>query len=460
MLFENTCKYIEESGIGKLLSDAGYVIVGFSGGADSTVLLSFFISQREKYPNLKIIAAHVNHMIRGEEADRDRIFCENFCRENVIDFEKAEIDVPALAKESGKGIEEAARDARYAFFNDLRIKYNGALIATAHNADDNLETLLLNLTRGSGSRGMGAIAPVRDGIFIRPLLFATSSEIRRFAKGSGISYVTDSTNANTEYTRNAVRASIVPALKRINPGVCSAALRLSAAAREDCDFIEKEAEKVLKGKLTRSLMRTLHPALFQRVLLFMYREATGKTQNLSRKNTEDCKKAVFATESLSIDLPGGYCFFADKDTVGIIKKAARQTPERAPLAIPVTEDKVLSFGDYFLLFTKKEEDINIIEENIYNLSLHSPVDCDKITGKLFVRTRLPGDTLRIGKMQKKLKKLLCDKGVPQRLRDSLPIICDGEGILYVPLVGSRDGCSADSSSKRQIYIYIWKRSRS
>ncbi len=460
MLFSKTESYMKHSGIDSLLGTAPAVIVGFSGGADSTVLLSFFLSLREKFPEMKIIAAHVNHMIRGEEAEKDQIFCENFCKLNVIPFELLKEDVPALAKKTGKSIEEAARDARYAFFDRLRIKYNGALIATAHNSDDNLETVIINLCRGSGTKGISGISPVRDGIYIRPLLSSSSEEIRTYAKEKGIAYVTDSTNANTVYTRNAVRAGIVPAMKAINPKVCHAALRLSESARADCDFIEGEAKRFLsENTIDRQSLKNLHPAVLHRVILFLYRDQTGLCCDLSERNISDCKKLLSNPEGGFVSLPHGVIFSVDKNDVYLGSgQQAENESDADSKPVTICYDRLVDFFDFTLICTEKDELINIFEENIYNLSLHERIDCDKINGKLFARKRLPGDTVRIGNMNKKLKKLLCDADIPRHVREKLPIICDDSGILYVPYIGIRDGARATKDSKKIINLHISKRS--
>lgn len=460
MLFEKASAFCRESGIFKLLGSAQNVIVGFSGGADSTVLLSFFASLREKYPDVQIIAAHVNHMIRVGEADRDEEFCKSFCLENNIPLEIAHIDIPSICKKSGKGTEEAARDERYAFFEGLFEKYPGSLIATAHNADDNLETIIFHIARGSGTKGLSGIAPVRDEKFIRPLLSCTSDEIRSFAKEKGIGFVTDSTNLDTVYTRNAIRHTISPLLYELNPRVSDAALRLSNSARLDCDFIEKEAEKVLEEKLTRERLAPLHPALFQRIILSLFKEKTGFSCDLSEKNIKDCRSLCNSTKSGSISLPCELAFFADKSEVYIdkdpkfIKENENQT-ESAEL-LP---DIPLYFSDFCILLTQNGNYVTVIDENVYKLSLHERLDYGKINGKLWIRARRPGDTIKKGKMTKKLKKLLCDADVPKRVRDTLPIAEDGEGILYVPYIGSRDGAKADKNTEEIINLMIFKKER-
>lgn len=456
-LFKKIDKYCRDSGIASLLDGCRHVIVGFSGGADSTVLISYLASLREKKPDLTVVAAHVNHMIRGAEADRDEAFCKELCSRLAIPFEVKKANVPEIAKKEGKTLEEAARDVRYAFFSGLCEKYEGALVATAHNADDNLETVIFHLTRGSGTKGLSGIAPVRDGRYIRPLLSCSSEEIRAFARSNGINYVTDSTNADTVYTRNSIRHEVLPVLRKINPQVHAAALRLSSAAREDCEFIETEAQCFLKTAPTRERMKALPHAVLQRVISLMYKKKAGVGLDLSEKNIADCKKLLENPEGGRVSLPHSLSFFADKYRVAVEDEGIEETLKEAlsPAALKIGEEA--KFGSFYIICTETTDYVNTTEENIYNLSLHAHLDCDKISGDIRVRNRMSGDTFRYRKINRKLKKLLCDENVPTHLRDSLPILVDSEGILLVPMIGARDGCSPSKDSKRLLHVHIFKK---
>ena len=398
-------------------------------------------------------------MIRKGEAQRDEEFCKSFCLENNIPLEIAHIDIPALSEKYKKGTEETARIERYAFFEELSKKYQGALIATAHNADDNLETIIFHIARGSGTKGLSGITPVRDHKFIRPLLSCSSEEIRLFAKSREINYVTDSTNLDTAYTRNAIRHTISPLLYRLNPRISEAALRLSSAARLDCDFIEKEAEKILKEKLTRERLAALHPSLFQRVILALFKEKAGFSSDLSEKNFKDCRSLCLSTKNGSISLSCGLAFFADKGEVYIDKDPKYLTDNEKSVeeVIELLPDIPLYFSDFCILLTQNGNYVTVIDENVYKLSLHERLDCGRINGKLWIRARRAGDTIKKGKMTKKLKKLLCDADIPKKTRDTLPIVEDNEGILFVPYIGTRDLATADKSTEKAINLIIFKK---
>lgn len=449
-LFEKIDSFAAECGIEAALQGAPSVICAFSGGADSSVLLRWLHS-RLSGGKKHLVAAHVNHMIRGEESDADEAFCRRVCESLGIPLYVEKADVPARAAGSGMGLEECAREVRYAFLLNLSERLGGAAVATAHSATDNLETVIFHMTRGSGVRGAAGIAPVRE-IYIRPLLCCCSEEIREYAKESGIEYVTDSTNSDASYARNYIRAEIVPALRRLNPRADDAVLRLSAAAREDCDYIEAQAEAALAGRdfLGREKARQLHPAVFARVIRKMYRNCTGSATDLSDVNIRDCRRLVLSGCG-SISLPGGCAFFVHKDRVfAAFPPSGSDTPEETELSVPGET----VFGDWVITVFDGEPENGRLCRNIYNLSIDRNAVFGKINVSLFVRSRRAGDTFFLGGMHKKVKKLMCDCCVPQSQRGTLPLICDKEGILAIPKIGVRDGAAAGGDA---LHIFFEKR---
>ena len=221
-LYERIVTTVEREGMSALIERG--VLVGFSGGADSVFLACFLTEyRRRRGGSFKILALHVNHGIRGDEADRDEQFSKSFARELDIEFESRSVDVPSIAKEHGIGIEEAARNARYSIFNEIISSRNDIFtIAVAHNATDNTETVLMNILRGSGLSGVSGIKPVRDNI-VRPVIAVSKEEITDILSEYGISYVTDSTNLSTDYSRNYVRNEILPLFKRLSKNSSSRA---------------------------------------------------------------------------------------------------------------------------------------------------------------------------------------------------------------------------------------------
>ena len=196
------------------------ILVGFSGGADSTALLHLL----KKYAELtgaKLYAAHINHCIRGEEADRDEAFCKSFAQELGVTFFSLRTDVPKIAEQTGESVETAARRVRYEYFDSLMSENNIHILATAHNADDNLETILFNIARGTGLSGLCGIPNIRpcaNGVVVRPIINMEKREILNYCEQNSLKFVTDSTNVDTDYTRNKIRAQIIPVMREVNSG--------------------------------------------------------------------------------------------------------------------------------------------------------------------------------------------------------------------------------------------------
>ena len=227
-----------------MLSKGDTVVVGLSGGADSCALIHFLSSVKDDF-SLTLIACHVNHMIRGDEADRDEEFSRNLAIELGAEFRLLKINVPQEAEKRHESIEKTARDIRYDFFEKTAEQYN-AKIATAHTASDNVETVLFNLARGSGIKGLCGIPPVR-GRIIRPLITVERDEIEKYCRKNELNYVTDSTNLTDEYSRNKLRHKVVPVLKEINPAIEKTITRMTENLICNVKHLDSSAEKLIKS---------------------------------------------------------------------------------------------------------------------------------------------------------------------------------------------------------------------
>ncbi|MDE6539854.1 MAG: tRNA lysidine(34) synthetase TilS [Ruminococcus sp.] len=221
-----------------MINKGDTVICGLSGGADSVCLLVVLYRISRKI-GFSVKALHVNHCLRGDESNRDENFCRKLCRELNIPFKAVSCNVTAFAEENGLSIEESARKLRYEIFSENSV---GAKIATAHNANDNLETVIFNLVRGSALKGLSGIPPVRDNI-IRPLLVVSRAEIEEYLRNIGQNYVTDSTNLSDDYTRNKIRHQVLPVLCGINPSLIETSVNSIDAVRSENFMIEEQTEK-------------------------------------------------------------------------------------------------------------------------------------------------------------------------------------------------------------------------
>ncbi len=423
------------------------VLVAFSGGADSSVLLHLL----KKHHKGKIFAAHVNHMIRGAEADRDEEFCREVCERLDIPLFVLKKDIPAYAEQIGASVETAARAARYDFFDSLMEEHGIPLLATAHNANDNLETLIFNITRGTGLSGACGIPPTRkckNGTVVRPILMMSREQILEYCEKYGISYVTDSTNLDTDYTRNKIRASVIPALKEINPSAVSNASRMCASLREDeyclCSMSDWFCEQQMNDDASFDIDKLLGSpaAVANRALISLYASVSGgKSLEYVHINAvrELCKKGVPHSRT---SLPAGIDACIENGALHLIAAAEKPTPsDEFFLTLSETETVISQINAQIIIGNSHNS------KNIYKTSIPMYLDFDKICGTLNVRNRRPSDKIRIHGVNKSVKKLLCDRHVPLDVRYRLPMICDGDTVIAIPTVGVADGYALPKGAK-------------
>lgn len=457
-------------GMESLLFQASAVLVGFSGGADSSCLLHL-LKQTLVGTDTRLCAAHVHHGIRGDEADRDEAFCRTECEKLGIPLYVHRADVPALARESGRGLEETARNVRYAFFDkiaeQLSLPDRPALIATAHNADDNLETVLFHLLRGTGTHGLCGITPIRDGRIIRPLLMDDAAAIRRWCEEQSVPFVLDSTNRDTDYTRNLIRNKIVPPMREIVPSPAAAVSRMTALVRTDDDYLESEARAHLspgQRYISRDRINQLHPAVAARVLRMLLEGASEGAPSPEEKHIRLLlEKARCEKNEISLSLPGKITVRITRDTIRVL----RDTDETE--AIPAEPFRYPEDGTVFcnrlctVYFSQSDHtchrEIAGNEENIYKLSIPMSFRSDTISGGLRIRTRQPGDSYRFGGMTRRLKKLFIDRKMTSEQKALTPILCDDKGILWVPGFPPRDGTAylpGDSGSRLDVLCHYYE----
>lgn len=414
-----------------LLENTSEVTVALSGGADSMSLLYALNSLKERL-GITLSAAHLNHMIRGNEAVRDEEFVKRACERLNIPLFCERIDVPAYAKQKKLSTELAAREVRYGFLS----RVSKGLVATAHTASDNLETVLFNLTRGSALKGLCGIPPKR-GIFIRPLILCTRDDVEIYCKKNGIEYVTDSTNLSDEYTRNRIRHNVIPVLKKINPAVESAAVRTATELSEDNAFLEECADKFLSDNVSGGLdVSALPSAPIAKRAIKKFAEMSAPQLSLDNLHILEiyriCKEGGRTGLSLGFtaEVKDGRLFITNNNL---------KNCENIKFEVE-TERRI---NDLF----KKDEKIN-------NLLLNNSLDCDKIIGKSVLRTRLAGDSIRLAGRgcTKSLKKLMNELSVPKELRDSIPVIADEAGVIWIYGIGVAQRCAVTKNSNEIMII--------
>lgn len=414
------------------------IIIGLSGGADS-VLLTYLLVK--KYGAGRLLAVHVHHGIRGEEADRDARFVQKYCKALALDSKVIYKNIPALAAESGECIEECARRVRYACFEELAGETG--CIATAHNADDNAETLLLNFTRGMGPHGAGGIPPQRGRIF-RPILNISRAEVEYLCKVYRLDYVTDSTNLTEDYTRNKLRHAVLPVLKEVNPQVTQASSRFAESMRLQNDFVFSCAEELLcKAKTLYGydlkILRSVHEAVL-RAALEVVLSSYGR---LSYAHI--CKAVSCVLTGGRLSLPGDIVLEAKQDTLTIRKN--REVKDENTFCVPLKEGETVLPNGKTLFAKKKIPEKDEINRKVHNLLFQNFSDCDKITNVPRVRTRRAGDVFRpAGRgVTKSVKKLFNELRIPAAARDNLLLLeKDGE-IIWIESVGAAEGYTAKPS---------------
>lgn len=405
----------------QLLQPGEKVTCAVSGGADSVALLFALYLLRDKL-GIELAAAHFNHHLRGEESDRDAAFVRALCDRYDIPLHMGGGEVVA----GRKGLEAAARDARYAFFATLPGK-----IATAHTADDNAETVLMHMVRGTGLRGLGGIAPAR-GQLIRPMLDITRQEVLGFLEEYHLQYVEDSSNQTDRFLRNRLRHCVMPLLREENPNLARNLSAMALRLRED----EKTLSAMAPVTGDVEQLRQMPPALRSRSIdSFLHSCGVAEPESQHIRLVE---KLVFSDQpSGSVALPGGV-------TVGRCYGKLQRVEAAAALDAVVLQcpGQVMA-GAY-----------RITCEPATELSC----DADRFTvyprGEIQVRSRCTGDAIRLPGGTKTLKKLFIDKKIPADRRLQIPVVADAAGILGVCGVGPDRNRLADSLPAVQIRFEV------
>ena len=408
-----------------------HIAVALSGGADSMALFTALFMLKDEL-GITLSAVHINHMLRGEESDRDEAFVRKQCKKLGVPLSVHRIDVDSIAREEKISVELAARNVRYEVFDATDCD----ALATAHNADDNFETVLFRMTRKTGLSGLCGI-PVRRGKYIRPLLYCSRLEVEKFCTEKAVPFVTDSTNLSDDFTRNRLRHSVVPIMKTLNPSLLSSFEKTLELLKNDSDYLEKSAkqefDKRFDGeKLNVKDFECLHKAISSRVISY-YLDRFGHSGNYS----VNC--------AYEIAINGGRTELKNGEMLKSV-------------------DGYLSFEkaqNATFSVTFKEESTDFLKENtkIHNLLLKNSIDCDKIVGSLKVRTRLSGDSISFSHrgVSKSLRKWMNEEKIDAALRDILPVVVDDKGVVWVYGGGVDSRVCIDGTTKKVIRVICDKK---
>ena len=406
-----------------LVQPGDTVTCAVSGGADSIALLFAFYLLREKL-QIDLRAAHFNHHLRGEESQRDADFVRDFCDGYGIPLTVGQGNVVA----GEKGLEAAARDARYAFLQALPGK-----IATAHTADDNAETVLMHLVRGTGLKGLGGIAPVRDNL-IRPLLLVTRRQVMDFILEYSLPFVEDSSNGTDAFLRNRLRHNVMPLLREENPrlaeNLSAMALRLredEAALTESWDFSQGLSVAKVKGE---------NPAKQSRMLA-AFLESSGVREPAASHLELALALVRSENPSARASFPGGITISRQYDRLVAVRDAKPLEP------IALNCPGITELPQLGLSVTCREADS--ICNNDHTFTVH-------LEGQILLRSRCSGDEMKLSGGTKSLKKLFIDRKIPANQRPNVPILADNGGVLGVYGIGVNERRAAKSLPAVQISI--------
>jgi tRNA(Ile)-lysidine synthase len=434
--FPDDCEKTKEKSKNENDLPAPTVLVALSGGADSVALFDLTDRLCEAEGG-HFYACHVNHGIRGDEAIRDRDFCISLAKgsKNCREIFVFDVDVPAIAKETGESLESAARRVRYEFFERVMEENGISVLATAHNADDNLETMLFNLVRGSGAKGMRGIPPVRKlssgGVVVRPILKMAKSEILAYCESRGLEFVTDSTNFDTEYSRNLIRNEIVPLLERINPALRAHASALSDDMRELYSLAEKEAAGALDSRgLTVTSVLSLSPSALAESLSIAIGKS-GFSSNLERVHVASIRElAEKGDDGSSVSLPNGVRVKISKGRL-VFEADTREKTQKINYEIPLKKGKNLLPDGSVLLISDSDR-----EGNIYKFATKLNADFDTIN--ITAKNRREGDKIRQKGVNKSVKKLMCNQKLDSSLRNRIPLVFSDDELVCIPGVAVCD----------------------
>lgn len=446
-----------------LLEEGDKVVLGLSGGPDSVCLLHI-LKQLENEYKISIYAAHLNHQIRGIEAQKDAMYISNLCDSLGIKFFVKSIDVPKYCKENGLSLEEGARKLRYEMFYEIKQKTNSNKIAVGHNLNDQVETILMRMMRGTGLQGLKGIEHKRDDTIIRPILDIDRRDIEVYCEENNLNPRIDSTNLESIYTRNKIRLELIPYMKdNFNENIIEAISRMGNNMKSDSDYIEQEALTKFKEvskinedtiELDLELYSNMHISIKSRIIRNAIKYILGDTNFIDQKHIED----VFELENESkIDkhlvLPRGVFVYRKKNTILITNKEIIH--EEIEFSYKLPKEGIVKIKELGICV-----ETNVISiERFKSMKVDKSAkgfDFEKFKGGIVVRSRKSGDKIKLTGGSKKIKDLLIDLKIPKEERCKIPLIADEQSIACVGNYRSSENYKIDMNTKEVLKITFKK----
>jgi len=421
----------------QMLNRGDKVLVAVSGGPDSVALL-YFLNQIRPVYDLTLHVFHLNHMIRGREAAEDAQFVVEFANKLGVPSTTMSFDVPALMKRERLSLEEAAREARYELMDRIASEIKADKAALGHHADDQVETFLMRLIRGSGLKGLGSILPVRDH-YIRPFIEVSKEEIAEYIDENGLEYRLDASNEDLSILRNKVRRELVPLISSYNPQIRPTLLRTIEVVREDqlhleeltsgvFDVLAETGEGIVRISIQGLVAQSI--ALRRRLIRKCIGWVKTDLRGIDFKHIEGIlSKIEEVPAQFELELPGDIIVFTEYEYLVFAKRGLFEPAPVEPVRLAVPG--VTKIGMLGVEIDARTTDPSNLEFERNGAVAH--LDADKIPGELFVRTRRPGDSFKPFGMtkDKKLQDFFVDEKVPKRERDRVPIIASNGDIIWI-----------------------------
>ena len=422
--------------IGKNL-DGKTVAVAVSGGADSMALLHFTANFAAS-ANIKVVALNVEHGIRGESSLRDSAFVKDYCKTHGIPLITYRVDALKKSREDKISVEQAARILRYECFMDAINSKKCDAVFTAHHSADNLESVLFNLFRGTGLKGLVGIKDF-DGKIYRPMLNVSKAEIAEYVKAHDVPYVDDETNFCDDYTRNFLRLNVIPKIKEVFPDAERSVLRLSETVREEDAFLDSQAEKILAyDNGVYAIPLSAPSVLIKRAIIFALK-GLGLTRDYEKVHVDDVVSLTEKENGKTIVLPKGISATREYDKITLYKKTAKATE-----SLPFQTGKFSLNGKTVEIAVCEKLSTTELKSGLYG-------DLDKIPAGAVIRARKKGDKFtKFGGGTKSLSDYLTDKKIPLKDRDNLLVVATGSIVLAIFGIAISDKIKVDQNSQNII----------
>jgi len=445
----------------ELFARGDKVLTGLSGGADSVCLFLLLLDLAKEF-NLELVPVHVNHNLRGEEALADQHFCEELCRQHGMELTVVSVPVAELAKENGWSLEEAGRNARYKAFAEIAEKQQCSKIAVAHHKDDQAETVLFQMFRGSRLKGIAGME-AKNGSLVRPLLCVTREEIEDCLKEKNQAFCIDRTNLEEEYTRNKIRHGILPVAKEVCGGAAEHVAELAEYAGEVEKLLERLTEELFGAcagidannnvSLEIEALRSADRLLAERVVYKALCTACGRKKDITAGFVTDCMGLCGKQTGRQVSLPAGLVAERQFDRLFIGRKQENRSSfclevKNFPFEILLPE-----MGKKLTLSVKNREELS---ENIPKSTYTKWFDYDKIEKVISVRTAAAGDEMVVftDGRKKKAADVFAEAKKPKEQRKNYPVLAEGNRLLWIPGIRGSEGFHITKDTKQVLVATI------